>query len=79
MAIWGDGARAQIVVMWKNSNTGHTFIAEQIDGRTHFIDPQTGSMDVAWYFSQVDSSRTRYCRIDNLDYNDRIHQCCTRC
>lgn len=46
MTEWGDGARAQIVVIWRGVPSGHTFIAENVGGEVRFIDPQTGAVDV---------------------------------
>lgn len=76
MAQWGDGARAQITVVWNDGESGHTFIAEQENGRTRFIDPQTGSENSSWYFSRVQEGSTRFCRIDNLNVTNRINDCC---
>ena len=73
---WGDGARAQIVVVWNNTNIGHTFIAEQIDGVTRFIDPQTNENNVEYYFNSVSFGETQFCRIDNLEVSNRIEECC---
>jgi len=73
MKNWGDGSRAQIVVMW-NEYAGHTFVAEQIDGVTHYIDPQSGNEAYEWEYSAV-PGRTQFCRIDNLDVNDIIQNC----
>jgi len=75
MKKWGDGARAQIVVTWKNTNSGHTFVAEQIDGKTVYLDPQTGSQDVSNYFSRVENGSVRFCRMDNLDVTNKILDC----
>lgn len=76
MAQWGDGARAQVTVIWNDGDGGHTFIAEQENGRTRFIDPQTGSENTNWYFSRVQEGSTRFCRIDNLSTTSRINECC---
>jgi len=76
MSEWGDGSRAQVVVVWDNSNSGHTFIAEQVNGETRFVDPQTGETDVSYYFDNVQSGHTRFCRIDNLNTSNRINDCC---
>lgn len=76
MAQWGDGARAQVTVIWNNGESGHTFIAEQENGRTRFIDPQSGSENSSWYFSRVQEGSTRFCRIDNLNVTNRINDCC---
>lgn len=74
MAKWGDGARAQIVVMW-SEHEGHTFIAEQINGKTHYIDPQSGNEAYNdWVYSAV-PGRTQFCRIDNLEFSDNIKDC----
>lgn len=76
MAQWGDGARAQITVVWADGDGGHTFIAEQENGHTRFLDPQTGSENASWYFSHVLGGATRFCRIDNLNTTNRINDCC---
>lgn len=76
MSQWGDGARAQITVVWNDGESGHTFIAEQENGRTRFIDPQTGTENANWYFSRVQEGSTRFCRIDNLNVTNRINDCC---
>ena len=76
MASYGDGARAQVTVAWNNGNGGHTFIAEQIDGKTHFIDPQNDNADVGEYFDHVISGQTQFARIDNLTPSDHIFECC---
>ena len=74
MQNWGDGARAQVTVMWTETQ-GHVFIAEQRDGRTHYIDPQSGNEDyVEWTYSAM-PDRTRFCRIDNLEPTDWIRNC----
>ncbi len=75
---WGDGTRAQVVVVWKNTNAGHTFIAEQVNGQTIYIDPQSGKKNVKNYFSYVESGSVRISRIDNLDVTGKILNCCRR-
>ena len=79
MSEMGDGARVQIKVTWKN-NKGHTFIAEQREGKTVFIDPQTGSEDCSEYFKDAARSNgwnNLYWRIDKLEPSDMIEECCT--
>ena len=51
MKKFGDGARMEILVDWGN-NKSHVFIAEQIDGKTHFIDPQNQRKDCDDYFER---------------------------
>lgn len=78
MEEWGDGARAQVVVVWKNTNAGHTFVAERVDGKTIYVDPQSGNKDVKSYFSRVQDGSVRLARIDNLDVTSRILDCCRK-
>ncbi len=76
MKKWGDGARAQVVVYWEKGFGGHTFIAEQAEGKTHFIDPQTGKEGTEWYFDHVAHDRTQFCRIDDKEASTYILDCC---
>jgi hypothetical protein len=62
MQDWGDGSRAQVVVVWENTNSGHTFFTEQVEGKTHFYDPQTSESDVSYYFDMVEKERTKICQ-----------------
>lgn len=77
MQSWGDGARAQVVVLWDDGfgTNGHTFMAEQRNGETVFFDPQTGSDNVADYFDDVIPNTTQFCRIDNLQTTNYINDC----
>ena len=76
MKEWGDGARAQVVVIWKNTSSGHTFFAEQVGEETRFYDPQTGEADVAYYFQMAESDSVQVCRIDELKPSEKILDCC---
>lgn len=78
MAGWGDGARAQVVVVWKNTNIGHTFYVEQDGGEAKFYDPQTGSLDASGYFKRVEPGSVKLCRIDDRDVTGRILDCCRK-
>ncbi len=75
MTEWGDGARAQVVVVWRGVPSGHTFIAENIQGEVRFIDPQNGDEDVSRYFNRVEENLTMFCRIDNQVPSDYVLQC----
>ena len=77
MQSWGDGARAQVVVLWDDGfgTNGHTFMAEQQNGETVFFDPQTGSDNVVDYFDDVIPNTTQFCRIDDLQTTDYINDC----
>lgn len=77
MKEWGDGSRAEVMVLWEGQHgSGHVFVAEQINGQTHFIDPQSGKDGVAWYFDLCDSSNIYICRTDNKDLSEHITECC---
>ena len=73
---WGDGARAEVVVMWRGSFSGHAFFAERVNGKTRFYDPQNGSMDVSEYFKRVEPGSVKICRIDNLEFDkEKLKDC----
>lgn len=78
MAEWGNGARAEIMVLWEGQGgKGHVFVAEQINGVTHFIDPQTGVDGVGWYFDECDLSKIYICRTDDKAISEEyIKDCC---
>lgn len=77
MEIWGDGARAEIAVLWDDpfGTNGHVFMAEQRNGETVFYDPQSGAADVRDYFQDVIPDTTQFCRIDNLQTTDYVNDC----
>lgn len=75
---WGEGARAEVGVSWKGANSGHVFVAENVGGKIVFIDPQSGEMDVSYYFKNVRSNLSRVWRIDNLDPSELIEECCEK-
>lgn len=71
MAEYGDGARMEVLVTWKSDPTqSHAFIAEQIDGKTHFIDPQRNKTDCSWYFGDAKYILTT--RIDDALFSDKF-------
>lgn len=77
MKEWGDGARCQINLLDINDN-GHTFIGEQVKGKTVFIDPQSGETyaDYLFGFYKIDKKNSTFYRIDNLEINNYIFGCC---
>lgn len=80
MKSYGDGARAVVRVEWAAADFGnaHVFIAEQIGGKTIFIDPQSGEMDVTYYFNKVVPGSTTFIRVDNRDVTAYIKDCCKK-
>lgn len=79
MATWGNGARATVRVVFNtgtNGGKGHVFIAEQRDGVTVFLDPQTGDTDCSRYFDKAIKGKTNILRIDNNKPSAAILDCC---
>ena len=81
MAQWGDGARAQIVCIWKKRGA-HTFLAVQENGKTRFIDPQINSEDCSSHFSLIGYKKrasryyNQFIRMDTAEFNDRMKIAC---
>lgn len=71
MAEYGDGARMEVLVTWKSDpKKSHAFIAEQIDGKTHFIDPQRKTADCSCHFNNAKNILAT--RIDNALFSDNL-------
>lgn len=71
MAEYGDGARMEVLVTWKSDpKKSHAFIAEQIDGKTHFIDPQRKLVDCSDYFDKA--KKILATRIDNALFSNKL-------
>ena len=65
MAKWGDGARAIVRVKWKGNKGGHVFVAEQVNGKTHYVDPQTRfSVNIKDYMNVAIKGKTELLRMD---------------
>lgn len=77
MAGYGNGARSIVFVKWEGSTTSHVFIAEQEEGKTRFIDPQTGAKDCEDYFAEgkIYPSETLMLRIDDKQFTDLLEEC----
>ena len=79
MKEYGDGARAEVYVVYQDDKEyyAHVFVAENRNGVIHFLDPQTGELDVEHYFENVQAGLTRMFRIDNLEPHEKyIVECC---
>lgn len=76
---WGDGARAEVYVIWPKKRGGgaHVFAAENVGGEIRYMDPQSGRTDVSGYFKLAKPGGTMASRIDGLDPSDTIELCCT--
>ena len=76
MKKFGNGARAEIYVAWQQGGA-HVFAAENRNGEIYFLDPQTGELDVEYYFDNVRDGLTMLLRMDNLEPNEQnIKWCC---
>lgn len=78
MKEWGDGARAEVYVVWKKNvaNGSHVFVAENVGGEVKYMCPQTNIDDYSGYFNLVAKGKTEIARIDNLEPSDLIQECC---
>ena len=65
---WGDGGCGVVYVDWGDGH-GHAFIAENIKGVVHFMDPQTGDYNVVRYFADAVPGKTSIMRIDGKEIN----------
>ena len=69
----GDGTRVAIEA---HAPKGHVFIAEQVKGKTFFIDPQTSERDVEYIFDLgVKPNRTQLLRLDNKNFTSLVEEC----
>ena len=59
-----DKSRYVIYNAWK-SGGAHVFVAEKVDGKIWFVDPQYNERDVIYYFQDSTDGSFGYCRIDN--------------
>lgn len=77
MQDWGDGARAEVFVLWGNSNRGHVFVAENYNGKIIYVDPQTGKYgaDVEEYFNHVQLDSVFTMRIDDKQFTNWVFDC----
>ena len=76
MCAYGDGSRAIVKVNWLSRANGHLFMVENFKGRIYFIDPQTGSDDVAWYFQYVAPGHVIIMRTDRVKFTKLVRLCC---
>lgn len=76
---YGDGSRAIVRLEWNPSPTGersaHVFFAEQVNGKTVFIDPQTGETHCESYFDNCIPGSIGIMRVDDKEFNSKLLQC----
>lgn len=74
MSGYGDGARAVVYVVWKSPRSAHVFMSEQQNGKTVYMDPQTGRhVNIDSYLNKAIKGRTEISRIDHLKPTDYIN------
>ena len=73
-----DGAMCEIRCAWNDREDGHVFVAEKIEGKIHYIDPQIGDDDVSRYFKSMKKDKTTFWRIDDAAVNDDIIKYCCK-
>lgn len=79
MSSYGDGARAVVYVVWKGARSAHVFMSEQQNGKTVYIDPQTGRhVNIDSYLNAAIKGKTEISRIDHLKPTDYINGCAKR-
>ena len=61
---YGEGAQAFVVFLKKGSTWGHTFIAERQNGRTVFVDPQTGKVEYDSWKDEFAPTSLKVARVD---------------
>lgn len=73
----GNQSRIQIKALWNGrGNEGHTFVAEMINGKIVFLDPQSGvkyNDNILDYMNSIE-----YWRIDDLEISDLGISACER-
>lgn len=75
MKSYGDKSRAVVKVDWFMRNRGHLFIAENQDDVIYFVDPQTGSLDAAWYFRYISPHSVIVMRTDQTNFTELVNLC----
>ena len=52
------------------------FIAEQVNKKTRFIDPQLGLNNAEfWFLTDYNYKRTQILRVDDKKFNDNVKRC----
>lgn len=78
-----EGTRIEITIrfpktIFDNIPDGHAFVAEKVDNKLIFIDPQTEKIVDERVFTNVVSNGTMFMRIDDLEISDRGVSACKK-
>ncbi|MDF1487704.1 toxin glutamine deamidase domain-containing protein [Tessaracoccus sp. HF-7] len=64
---YGTGARAMVVVEWEGRSGAHAFVAENVNGRIDFLDPQNPAGNADSYFDRAEPGKVMVLRLDDLE------------
>lgn len=82
MRKYGDGSRAIMQLRWMRNGRevgGHVINIEQRNGKTQYIDAQTGvKYNPASLFSNINPRNIQLTRTDNLNFSDRAKKAITK-
>ena len=83
MTEFGNDSRAVVFIEWErdnpdDENKAHVFIAENVEGKIKYVDPQNDDDNVDAYFWGAIPEKTCFARLDNLKFSDYIKLCCER-
>lgn len=72
MADYGEGSRGVVQIFYKRGRGGHVFNVERQNGKTVYIEAQTGRIkDINYTMQSVDPSMVSLVRTDNLKFSER--------
>ena len=79
MTDWGDGSRAVLQVIWKDSHTGHIINVENVSGEVFLIDAQNGKKisgleDITAYMKRTTAANSELVRVDTLPIKTADYQ-----
>ncbi len=69
---YGDGSRAVVSVKFPEKQAGHVIIAQNVKGKTMFIDPQRNVLDAQDVFDNIRKNKTCLYRIDDKEPTQHI-------
>lgn len=76
MLTWGEGAQAEIAFDYRDTDYGHVFVVEVVNGEVVFSDPQLPSQNATEHFRNAEPGSTIFWRVDTLEPSELIYDCC---
>lgn len=79
MTNWGDGSRAVLQVIWKDSRVGHIINVENVGGEVFLIDAQNGKKisgleNIESYMKRTTAANSELVRVDTLPIKTADYQ-----